>query len=73
MKITVVTNEYDENGGGLAFSCRRLVEMLKSLRHDVFVLSSSVRLQEIIDGGGIIPNSVTNWQWRQNSNQIYSK
>lgn len=51
MKIIVVTNEYDVNGGGLAFSCRRFVEMLKTLRHEVCVLSSSVKQQEIVEGG----------------------
>lgn len=51
MKITVVTNEYDENGGGLAFSCRRFVEMLKTIRHEVFVLTSSVQQQDVIEGG----------------------
>lgn len=51
MKITVVTNEYDENGGGLAFSCRRFVEMLNTFGHEVFVLSSSVLQEDIIQGG----------------------
>lgn len=51
MNITVVTNEYEVNGGGLAFSCRRFVKMLKTIGHEVVVLSSSVKHQEIITGG----------------------
>ena len=51
MKVTVVTNEYDENGGGLAFSCRRFVEMLRTIGHEVVVLTSSVNPHEIIKGG----------------------
>lgn len=51
MKITVVTNEYEINGGGLAFSCRRFVEMLNTFGHEVFVLSSSVLQTDIIQGG----------------------
>lgn len=51
MNITVVTNEYEVNGGGLAFSCRCFVKMLKTIGHEVVVLSSSVIHQEIIKGG----------------------
>ena len=51
MKIIVVTNEYEENGGGLAFSCRRFVKMLEAIGHEVAVLSSSTSQQDIIEGG----------------------
>lgn len=51
MKVTVVSNECDNNGGGLAFSCLRFVEMLKAIGHEVFLLSSSIDTQEVIQGG----------------------
>lgn len=51
MKITVVTSEYGETGGGLAFSCLRFVEMLNSIGHEVLVLSSNIDSNEITKGG----------------------
>ena len=51
MKVTVVTNECDNNGGGLAFSCLNFVEMLKTIGHEVFLLSSTIDAQEVIQGG----------------------
>ena len=51
MKIFIVTNEYQENGGGLAFSCRHFVEMLEAIGHDVKLIFSCLDPQKIINGG----------------------
>lgn len=41
MKITIVTNEYSVEGGGLSYSCVQYHLLLKDLGHDVSVLSSA--------------------------------
>lgn len=51
MNIVVVTNEYNKDGGGLAYSCRRFVEMLNQIGHQVLVLSSSNVKEDEISGG----------------------
>ena len=51
MNIVVVTNEYNKDGGGLAYSCQRFVKMLNRIGHQVLVLSSSDVKEDEISGG----------------------
>lgn len=53
MKITIVTLEYSIDGGGLAFQCRKFVEMLIKLGHQVSVITS---LPENVTSGGYNPS-----------------
>lgn len=51
MKITIVTNEYSVEGGGLSYSCVQYHLLLKDLGHDVSVLSSGLYNCDVIHGG----------------------
>ena len=42
MKITIVTNEYSVEGGGLSYSCVQYHLLLKELGHDVSIDRKSV-------------------------------
>lgn len=49
MNIVVVTSEYSQSGGGLAYSCLLFTEMLKNFGHSVSVITPI--LSEYITGG----------------------
>lgn len=51
MKITIVTNEYSVEGGGLSYSCVQYHLLLKELGHDVSILSSGLYNCDVIHGG----------------------
>ena len=51
MKIAVITNEIEVNGGGLAYSCQSFVKMLKRLGHEVVMIHSHITTEKIIKGG----------------------
>lgn len=55
MKIVIVTNEFDIESGGLAYSCRTFSDMLERLGHSVVILSSHLPIQNTIQGG-YLPN-----------------
>lgn len=49
MKITIVTAEYNLDGGGLAFQCREFVNILTKIGHKISVLNSHPT--NVITGG----------------------
>lgn len=51
MNITIVTYEFDVEGGGLAHSCRQFCDMLIELGHEVCVISSYIDSNSYINGG----------------------
>lgn len=51
MKITIITNEYSVEGGGLSYSCQQFHHLLEKLECDITILSSSVNDKNIIHGG----------------------
>lgn len=51
MKITIITNEYSVEGGGLSYSCRQFHHLLEELGHDVAILSSGLNERNVIHGG----------------------
>ena len=51
MKITIITNEYSVEGGGLSYSCLQFHHLLEKLECDITILSSSVNDKTIIHGG----------------------
>lgn len=51
MKITIITNEYSIEGGGLSYSCQQFHHLLEKLECDVTILSSNVNDNNIIHGG----------------------
>lgn len=51
MKITIITNEYSVEGGGLSYSCRQFYHLLEELGHDVAILSSGLNERNVIHGG----------------------
>lgn len=51
MKITIITNEYSVEGGGLSYSCQQFHHLLEDLECDITILSSSVNDKNIIHGG----------------------
>ena len=51
MKLTIVTNEYSVEGGGLSYSCIQYHLLLKELGHDVSILSSGLYNCDVIHGG----------------------
>ncbi len=53
MKITIISSEYDINGGGLAFQCKTFVEMLTRLGYDPIIVSS---LPDNVVSGGYNPS-----------------
>ena len=51
MKITIITNEYSAEGGGLSYSCQQIHHLLDDMGHDVGILSSIVNEELVIHGG----------------------
>lgn len=51
MNIVIITYEFEEESGGLAYSCRRFCNMLIELGHDVTVISSYLSSNSYIYGG----------------------
>lgn len=51
MRITIITNEYSVEGGGLSYSCRQFHHLLEELGHEVAILSSGVNEGNVIHGG----------------------
>lgn len=51
MRITIITNEYSIEGGGLSYSCRQFHHLLEDLGHEVAILSSGVNERNVIHGG----------------------
>ena len=51
MKITIITNEYSAEGGGLSYSCQQIHHLLDEMGHDVGILSSNVNEELVIHGG----------------------
>lgn len=51
MRITIITNEYSVEGGGLSYSCRQFYYLLEELGHEVAILSSGVNEENVILGG----------------------
>lgn len=51
MKITIITNEYSAEGGGLSYSCQQIHHLLDDMGHDVGILSSNVNEELVIHGG----------------------
>ena len=51
MKITIITNEYSAEGGGLSYSCQQIHHLLNAMGHDVGILSSNVNEELVIHGG----------------------
>lgn len=51
MKITIITNEYSVEGGGLSYSCQQFHHLLEELECDITILSSNVNDKNIIHGG----------------------
>lgn len=46
MKITIITNEYSVEGGGLSYSCLQFHHLLEKLECDITILSSSVMIKQ---------------------------
>lgn len=51
MRITIITNEYSVEGGGLSYSCCQFHHLLEELGHKVAILSSGVNERNVIHGG----------------------
>lgn len=51
MNISILTNEYSTEGGGLSYSCLQFHHLLKEMGHEVSILSSRVNEELVIHGG----------------------
>ena len=51
MRITIITNEYSSEGGGLSYSCRRFHHLLEELDNEVSILSSGIDETSVISSG----------------------